>query len=134
VKRVKRFGVSIEEDLLKVVDDFIKKHKFPNRSCALRFLIRKNLVEEKWQQNKEVAACLVLVYDHHRRGLVSKAIEIQHKYPSLVLSTQHIHLDHHNCLEMIALKGKAELLRELADRLIGLKGIKHGRLVATAID
>ncbi len=134
MRKVKRFGVSIEEDLLETLDSFIKKHKFPNRSQAIRFLIRKNLVEQNWESNRVVAACIVLVYDHHKRDLVNKAIDIQHRYQNLVLSTQHIHLDHYNCLEMIALKGKANLLRELADRLIALKGIKYGKLVSSSID
>jgi CopG family nickel-responsive transcriptional regulator len=130
--KIKRFGVSLEENLLKELDNLVVKHKFPNRSQAIRFLIRKNLVEEAWQKNEKVAGCVVLIYDHHKRDLVNKSLDIQHKYGNLILSAQHVHLDHHNCLEMIALKGKAYQLKELADRLISLKGIKHGKLVMTA--
>lgn len=129
MKRVKRFGVSLEEDLLKDLDGFVKTHEFPNRSQAVRFLIRNNVVDQKWQHDKEVAGCIVLVYDHHKRGLMNKSVSLQHTYEDLVLSAQHVHLDHHNCLEMIALKGKARKLKELADKLIALKGIKHGQLV-----
>ncbi len=131
--KIKRFGVSLEEELLRELDRLVKKNKFPNRSQAIRFLIRKNLVEEAWQENKEVAGCIVLIYDHHKRDLVNKSLEIQHKFNHLILACQHVHLDHHNCLEMIALKGKAFHLKELADTLISLKGIKHGKLVMTSV-
>lgn len=133
MKKVKRFGVSLEEDLLKELDSFAKKNNFPNRSQAVRFLIRNNTVHEKWQSNKEVAGCVVLVYDHHKRDLMNKSVSLQHNYEDLVLSVQHVHLDHHNCLEMIALKGKAMKLKELADKLIALKGVKHGQLIMSAI-
>ncbi|MBU1864434.1 MAG: nickel-responsive transcriptional regulator NikR [Candidatus Omnitrophica bacterium] len=132
MKKVKRFGVSLEEDLLGKLDGLAKKHKFPNRSQTIRFLIRNTLVEDALQHNKEVAGCLVLIFDHHKRELVNKSLDIQHSFSNLILSTQHVHLDHHNCLEMIALKGKANQLNELADRLVSLKGIKHGKLTMTA--
>jgi len=134
MRRVKRFGVSLEEDLLKELDSFVKTHKFPNRSQVVRFLIRNNVVQQKWQHNKEVAGCMVLVYDHHKRDLMNKSVSLQHAYEDLVLSVQHVHLDHHNCLEMIALRGKAMKLKELADKLIALKGIKHGQLIMSGID
>ena len=134
MKRVKRFGVSLEEDLLKELDNLVKTHKFPNRSQAVRFLIRNNVVAQKWQHNKEVAGCVVLVYDHHKKDLLNKSITLQHGYQNLVLSAQHVHLDHYNCLEMIALRGKALKLKELADKLIALKGIKHGQLIMSGID
>ena len=111
------------------LDRLVKKHRLPSRSQAIRYLIRKNLIEEKWETNKEVAGCVVLVYDHHKRDLLDKLIDIQHKYQDLVLSVQHVHLDHHHCLETIALKGKAQKLKSLADRLIAVKGIKHGDLL-----
>ena len=127
--QVKRFGVSLEDDLLKALDALVVRHKFPNRSQAIRFLIKKNLVEEKWDENKEVAGVIVLVYDHHKRELSNKSMDVQHEFFHLVLSVQHVHLDHNNCLETIAVKGKARHLSNLADRLISLKGIKHGKLV-----
>lgn len=129
---VKRFGVSLEKDLLDALNSFVKKHKFPNRSQAIRFLIRNNLTEQKWRQNEEVAGCIVLVYDHHKRDLLGKSIDLQHQYQDLVLSVQHVHLDHHNCLETVAVRGKAKSLVELADRLVALKGMKHGKLVMSA--
>lgn len=130
---MKRFGVSIEDHLLEELDSLVKKNQLPNRSQAIRFLIRKNLVRDKWEGNKEVSGCIVLVYDHHKRDLLNKSVDIQHKYQNLVLSTQHVHLDHNNCLETITLKGKAKELRDLSDKLIALKGMKHGELVMSTI-
>ena len=130
---MKRFGVSIEDNLLKELDSLVRRNQLPNRSQAIRFLIRKNLVREKWEGNREVSGCIVLVYDHHKRDLLNKSVDIQHKYQNLVLSTQHVHLDHNNCLETITLKGKAKELQELSDRLIALKGMKHGELVMSTI-
>jgi len=127
--KLKRFGVSLEEDLLKELDKLIRAQKFPNRSQAIRSLIRKNLIEEAWEKNEEVSGALILIYDHHKRELVNKSLDIQHNFTDVILSTQHVHLSHHNCLEIIALKGKAIELKELADNLIALKGIKHGKLV-----
>lgn len=129
MQSVKRFGVSLEEDLLKELDKLVVENHFPNRSQAIRFLIKKNIVEEKWQDNKVVAGAIVLVYDHHKRELQNKSTDLQHDYHDLILSVQHVHLDHHNCLETIAVKGKAQKLIELSEKLIGLKGIKHGKLV-----
>lgn len=124
----------MEEDLLKELDGLAKKRKLSNRSQAIRFLIRKNLVQDKWEGNEKVSGCVVLIYDHHRRQLVDKSIEMQHKYQHLVLAVQHAHLDHNNCLEAIIVKGKAKELKDLADRLIALKGIKHGELVMSVKD
>jgi CopG family nickel-responsive transcriptional regulator len=132
--RIRRFGVSLEEDLLNELDGLVKKRKLSNRSQAIRFLIRKNLVQEKWEGNEKVSGCVVLIYDHHKRQLVNKSIDVQHKYQHLVLAVQHAHLDHNNCLETIIVKGKAKELKDLADRLIALKGIKHGELVMSVKD
>lgn len=127
--QVKRFGVSLEEELLNSLDDLVSRHHFPNRSQAIRFLIKKNLVEEKWQGNEDVAGAIVLVYDHHKSNLQNQSTDVQHAYHDLILSVQHVHLDHDNCLETIAVKGKAKKLTDLANKLIAIKGIKHGQLV-----
>ena len=127
--KVCRFGVSLEEDLLAELDKLAEKQKFPNRSQALRLLIRNALVHDTWTEDREAAGAIVLIYDHHRRNLVNKLLDIQHDYASLILSSQHAHLDHDNCLETIVVKGKPSRLNELADRLISLKGMKHGKLV-----
>ncbi len=127
--QVKRFGVSLEEDILAALDGLVVKHAFPNRSQAIRHLIKSNLVADKVDENKEVAGAIVMVYDHHKREVNNKLMQLQHDYHHLVLSTQHVHLAHDLCLETIALKGPALMMQELADKLIALKGIKHGRLV-----
>jgi CopG family nickel-responsive transcriptional regulator len=132
--KIRRFGVSLEEDLLNELDTLVKKRKLSNRSQAIRSLIRKNLVKEKWEGNQEVSGCIVLIYDHHKRELLSKSMDIQHKYQHLILSVQHAHLDHNNCLETIIVKGKAKELKDLSDNLIALKGIKHGELVMSISD
>jgi len=132
--QVKRFGVSLEIELLRTLDNLVLEKGFPNRSQAIRFLIKKNLVEKKWEDNQEVAGAIVIVYDHHKRELSNKSTHVQHEFHDLILSVQHVHLDHNNCLETIAVKGKARKLSELADKLIGLKGIKHGKLIMSAAD
>ena len=130
---IKRFGVSLEDELLQSLDEYSFQNKFPNRSQAIRHLIRKNLVTQRWEGNQEVAGAIVLVYDHHKRDLQHNSTAIQHDFHDLILSVQHVHLDHHHCLETIAVKGKADRLTELANKLIGLKGIFHGELVMSGI-
>ncbi|GAI11673.1 unnamed protein product, partial [marine sediment metagenome] len=104
---LKRFGVSIEESLLKKFDDFIEKHSYGNRSEAIRDLIRKELVDEEWvKSDKKVAGAIVMVYDHHRRELMGNLVNIQHDYQKNIISSQHIHLDHDLCLEVIIVRGK----------------------------
>ncbi len=127
--KVRRFGVSLEEDLLEKLDSLVEKHAFPNRSQAIRYLIRNALVEESWQSDSEVAGVIVLIYDHHRRNVVNRLLDIQHDYTPIIMSSQHAHLDHDSCLETIVLKGRASMIVELADALIAIKGIKHGKLV-----
>lgn len=132
--QVKRFGVSLENDILDKLDEFVNKKKFPNRSQAIRYLINSFLVEEKWQQNKVVAGAIVMVYDHHKRDLQTKSMKIQHDYHELILAVQHVHLDHDNCLETITVKGKASSLIELSDKLKGIKGMKHLSFLMSATD
>jgi CopG family transcriptional regulator, nickel-responsive regulator len=130
---IKRFGVSLEDNLLQALDEFSMTNKFPNRSQAIRHLIRKNLVAKRWEGNQVVAGAIVMVYDHHKRDLQRNSTNIQHDFQDLILSVQHVHLDHHHCLETIAVKGQADRLTELANQLIGLKGIFHGELVMSSI-
>jgi CopG family transcriptional regulator, nickel-responsive regulator len=124
-----RFGVSLEEDLLKDLDKLVVENNFPNRSQAIRHLVEKNLVEKKWQCNHTVAGAIVLVFDHHKSDIIKKLNDIQHDYYDVILSSQHFHLSHVNCLEIIAVKGTAKTLTELSDKLIGIKGIEHGKIV-----
>jgi len=124
-----RFGVSLDEEILKALDNFVIENNYPNRSQAIRFLVEKNLVEKKWQCNNNVAGAIVMVYDHHKGDVTVKSNDIQHQYFEVILSTQHFHLSHDICLEIIAVKGMANKLTELSDKLLGIKGIIHGKLV-----
>ena len=129
---VKRFGVSLEEELLERLDRLVKNNQFPNRSQAIRFLIKKNEVEDQWKGDMEVAGALVLMYNHHKRDIQKQMTSIQHDYHCLILSSQHIHLDHDMCLETITVKGKAGKLLKLTDKLKAIKGIQHGELVMSS--
>ena len=131
--KVRRFGVSLDEEILKELDVFVDARKFPNRSQAIRYLISNYLIQEKWDSNQAVAGSIVLVYDHHKRDLQHKSTSIQHDFHDVILSVQHVHIDHHNCLETIAVMGPSPRLRELSDRLIAIKGVKHGKLVITSV-
>lgn len=124
-----RFGVSLEQETLVKLDNYISENKLPNRSQAIRHLIENNVVERKWKCNNEVAGAIVIVYDHHKYDINNKSNDLQHEYHRCILSTQHIHLNHDLCLETIAVKGEARELTELADKIIALKGIQHGKLV-----
>lgn len=133
MSNVVRFGVSLEPDVLKSLDEFKERKRFPNRSQAIRFIIEESLVKESWQKNQDVCGVLVIIYDHHRRDFMNKFISIQHDYQDVILASQHVHIDHHNCMETINLKGGASILHELSDRLLALKGVKHGKLVTTGL-
>ena len=129
-----RFGVSIEESLLKKFDSFISSNNYKNRSEALRDLIRIALVEEEWENaDEEVAGAIVLVYNHHKRELVDKLLDIQHDYNKYIISSQHIHLDHDNCLEIIVVKGSIKFTQEILSKLKSAKGVKHASLTKSTL-
>ncbi len=123
-----RFGVSLDEKLLRKFDRLIKEENYPNRSEALRDLIREKIVKKEWIGNKEVAGTISIVYDHHKRDLLNSLADMQHKFHHLVVSTQHIHLDHDNCLEIVVVKGNPREIEKLAYKMRSAKGIKHGAL------
>ena len=127
-----RFGVSLEKDLLDKFDKIIKAENYSNRSEAFRDLIREKLVKTEWQKRGNVAGAITLVYDHHKRYLLNVLTDIQHDFHNLIISGQHIHLDHNNCLEIIVVKGKPEEIEDLANRLKSAKGVKHGQLSMTS--
>lgn len=128
-----RFGVSMNEQLLKMFDKKIVARGYANRSEAVRDLIRNRLVEMEWEdENQEVTGTITLVYDHHVRGLSHLLTELQHNWHELILAATHVHLDHDNCLEVLVIKGSAGKAREVADRLVGVKGVKHGQLTLTS--
>ena len=129
---ITRFGISLESPLLQRFDRLINKKGYASRSEAIRDLIRDSLVTEEWKSdNTETVGTITLVYSHDTRELNDILNDIQHNYHQLVISTTHIHLDGHNCLEVIIVKGKSEDIKTVADRLIGTKGVKHGKLTAT---
>ncbi|NML20843.1 nickel-responsive transcriptional regulator NikR [Pseudoflavitalea sp. G-6-1-2] len=131
--KVVRFGVSVEKEVLQLLDNYIKDNQFPNRSQAIRHLIQKLETEKQWSSNEVVGGSITLLFDHHRRDLLDKITDIQHDFHHVILCSQHIHLDHDNCMEIIALKGKASVLKDLADRLTAVKGIIHGQLSMTRV-
>ena len=123
-----RFGVSLEKGLIEKFDTLIKNQRYSNRSEAIRDLIRKELVKQSWSEDKVVAGTISLVFDHHKRQLSATLLDIQHDYHSLILSSQHIHLDHSNCFEVLCVKGKALDVQALAFKLKAQKGVVHCEL------
>lgn len=129
---ITRFGISLEKALIEGFDNLIKKKGYSNRSEAIRDLIRDSLVMEEWEAgNVETVGTITLVYSHHTRELADTLTDLQHHYHTSIISAMHIHLDEHNCLEVIIVKGKAKDIKTIADRLIGTKGVKHGKLSLT---
>jgi len=131
-KPVERFGVSVSGDLLEKFDRAIARRKYPNRSEALRDLMRDFLVKEEWSNDQPVVATITIVYDHHARTTSDVLMSHQHARPDDVLSSLHIHLDADNCLEVIVVRGSSSEVRYLADRLVGTKGVKFGKVVAAS--
>jgi CopG family transcriptional regulator, nickel-responsive regulator len=126
-----RTGISLERELLEKFDRIIERKGYGSRSEAIRDLVRDHFVEEDVVSNKTVVATLTLVYDHHQPKLSEQLIQAQHDYKGKVLATTHVHLDHRNCLEAIILKGRGMDVKRFADRLLSLRGVKHGKLVLT---
>lgn len=132
--QLRRFGVSMEENLLQSFDILIEKQGYTNRSEAVRDLVREALLRNKWEEDDQiVAGCILIFYDHHQRNLVEEMIGIQHDFHDVILATTHFHLDHHNCLEMIVVKGKTQNLRTLRDKLTSLKGVKYCKLSVSPV-
>lgn len=131
---VVRFGVSFEKELLEDLDDYMKENQLANRSQAIRQLLSDAVARRKWQCDNIVAGSLTLLYDHHRRGIADKLINIQHQYRGVILSSQHFHLDEKSCMEIVAIRGKASDLTELADKLKAVKGLQHGMLTMSRTD
>jgi CopG family nickel-responsive transcriptional regulator len=131
---VVRFGVSMDSRLLKQFDKYINQKGYANRSEAIRDLIRNNLVEEEWKAGTgETVGTITIIYNHHKRELTDTLTNIQHKYHASMISTMHVHLDSHNCLEVLVVKGKAREIKIVADRLIGTKGVIHGKLTTATL-
>jgi len=125
-----RFSISISPGLLEKFDQAIKEKSYKSRSKAVRDLIVNFIVERAWEKSdREVMGSLTILYDHESRGLLDRLLDIQHERRENIISTMHTHLDEHNCMEILAVRGCPDEIRELADKILSCKGVKHGRLV-----
>ena len=120
-----RFGVSIDDELLAQFDRLIQQSHYENRSEAIRDLIRGTLVSAQWTADELIAGGIALVYDHHHNQIVNRLLDIQHDFHELVVTSQHVHLDHDNCLEVIIVRGLSQDVKQLYERLKSIKGLKH---------
>ena len=123
-----RFGVSLEKELLNKFDHLIKKENYPNRSNAIADIIREKLIEQEWNEEKIITGVISLVFDHHKHDLLNNLTNIQHENHELIISSQHIHLDHDYCFEIVVVKGKPKKLKNLCTKLKAAKGVKHANL------
>lgn len=130
---VRRVSLSMPGSLVRQLDEMVRAHGYANRSQAVADTIRARLVAEAAHQgNREIAGTITLVYDHHRRDLQARLTDLQHDCQGLIVSVLHVHLDHHHCMEVLAVRGRADAVRQAADRLLTVKGVQHGALTVTA--
>ena len=129
---ISRFGVSIDSQLIKKFDTLVSRKGYATRSEAIRDMIRDMLVEQEWAAGEqETVGTITIVYNHHTRELEHVLTDMQHQSFHQIISTLHVHLDPHNCLEVLVVKGKSQDIKKIADRLIGARGVKHGKLTMT---
>ena len=129
---VSRFSVSLPPSLLRQFDKMASQQGYDNRSLAIGDIMRDRLVEHRQKfGNEDIAGTITLVYDHHKPHLQATLTNIQHDHHDVILSTVHVHLDHHNCLEVLLVRGKAAIIKRISDELISSKGVKHGKLTVT---
>lgn len=129
---VTRFSVSLPSLLLEQLDRMAREKGYDNRSLAIADMIRAHLVEHRQKfSTEEIAGTITLVYDHHKQHVQETLTDIQHDHHEVILSSVHVHLDHHNCLEVLLVRGRAGVVRRIADALIAAKGVKHGKLTVT---
>jgi CopG family transcriptional regulator, nickel-responsive regulator len=127
-----RFTVSLPPTLMRQLDDMTAEKGYTNRSLAIADMIRDHLVEHRQKTGSgEIAGTITLVYDHHKQHVQETLTDIQHDHHDLIISSLHVHLDHHNCLEVLIVRGKASQVKRIADELIAAKGVKHGKLTVT---
>lgn len=131
---LKRFGVSLEEELLQSLDQYVENNGFSNRSQAIRFLIEKNVAEQKWQCNHIVAGTIIVMYNQKKKEIASRITSIQQDYKDVILSSSQYYINVDFCLHIATVMGEAHRLTELSDRLITIKGITHGKLVMSRAD
>lgn len=132
MEKITRFGVSMNTELLKMFDEYIEKKGYQNRSEAIRDIIRDHLVSREWLNGEtETVGVITLVYNHESGIVLDRLIDSQHNYCGNIISSIHVHLDKHNCLEVLVIKGLPQVIQKIADNLISYKGIKHGKLTMT---
>ena len=129
-----RFSVSLPQNLLKSFDESIKFSQYTTRSKAIGDLISESLTRRTWSEDGYVAGAIIFTYDHHKRDLTNNLTKIQHDYHHIIVSSQHVHLDHDNCLEIIVIKGKAKEVKNLTKKLNTIKGISHSAVSAITIN
>jgi len=129
---LERIGISLEEDLLAQFDRLIERKGYVNRSEAVRDLIRDALVQREWSQSagdRDQVAVVALVYDHDSSSISQKLTHIQHENHRAVVSSLHVHMDAHNCLEVLVLRGRAKSIEHMGEGLISSRGVKFGKFV-----
>jgi CopG family transcriptional regulator, nickel-responsive regulator len=132
-KGVARFSVSLPAELAEQLERMTREKGYDNRSLAVADMIRAHLVEHQQQfGDKEIAGTITLLYDHHKQHVQAALTDIQHDHHEVIVATLHVHLDHHNCMEVLAVRGKAAIVKRIADELIAAKGVKHGKLTVTS--
>ncbi|MDO5581812.1 MAG: nickel-responsive transcriptional regulator NikR [Planctomycetia bacterium] len=132
--KMTRISISVDEDLLKNFDAFVAERNFPTRSEAMKNIMRDALIQEEWTKGDFVAGNISLVYDHHKPGIVQKLLDSQHDFCEEIVCSQHVHLDHFNCMEIIVLRGKGHRIREILNRLRQIKGLKNIVLTMSGVD
>jgi CopG family nickel-responsive transcriptional regulator len=131
-EQVARFSVSLPPQLLRQMDVMAREKGYVNRSQAIADMIRAQLVEHRQKSGTaEIAGTITLVYDHHKQHVQATLTDIQHDHHSVIVSTLHVHLDHDNCLEVLVVRGRADIIKKIADELTTAKGVKHGKLTVT---
>jgi CopG family nickel-responsive transcriptional regulator len=131
-RTLRRFSISMDGSLLDQLDAMVRAKRYRSRSQAIADMVRAHLVDHYAQQgDRKIAGTITLVYDHHRRGIQALLTDIQHDHPGLIVSTLPVHLDHDNCMEVLAVRGRAREVKKMAERLLVTRGVKHGRLTVT---
>ncbi|MEI6516597.1 MAG: nickel-responsive transcriptional regulator NikR [bacterium] len=129
---VNRFSLSMPAGLVRQLDQMVKAKGYVNRSQAVADMVSAHLVEHHGEDDsREIAGTITLVYDHHKRNVQALLTDIQHDHQEVIIATLHVHLDHHNCMEVLAVRGRAATVRLVADQLIAARGVKHGKLTVT---
>lgn len=131
---LRRFGVSLEDELLEDLDKYASDNGFANRSQAIRYLIEKNVTEQKWQCNHIVAGTIIIIYNQNKKEITSKIVSVQQIYADVILSSSQYYINNNFCMHIATVMGEAHRLTELSDHLTTIKGIKHGKLVMSRAD